>query len=555
MPIARREMVVLARSRMYYRARVTTGIVTLVGGIAFGIFYSRVGVQSTLPFLGVVGYMLSLMCIFTGAQVCADAIAKEKREGTLGLLFLTGLPAWQITAGKLIAHGISAFFGIFVTFPLLALLVIVGGVQPLDVFQMALALLNVLFFSASMGLFVSTISLEQKRAVGRASLMVMLFWWGLPLLARLNSSLGGPFWLSELLLLCSLNSSFVPSMVGAGLGSSTNPWLNLLCLHLLGWAFLGLATALVPRQWQDKAEQSRFSPRAWWKKLSFGNKKVRARLRAKLLEPNPFVWLASRDRLRLLAVWIVTFVMAGIAGSIYYGTGNQAAVLVGYCFLVTLIHRFMAIGAGASQLLVEQEQGTLEMILSTPMTAREVVAGQFRAAARQLRGPVTVVLLVFAGTAFALWQPAARESWLLKASLVGALLLYLFDMYTALWLSMWGAAIARDPRRAAGAAMARLFGFPLFITASTTVILSALTLFFGWSVAPTRSVVVAMVVILVIGNNIYWLLRVRRDLPARLRMSAYSRYAPEEEPSVFGALGRKLGRIYARVRRSKAAAN
>src|SRR5689334_5594903 len=113
MPIARRELLVLARAPHTYRARLGTGIMTLVGGIAFGIFYSRLGMQSATPFLGVVGYMLSLMCIFTGAQLSADAISKEKREGTLGFLFLTGLPAWQITGGKLIASGVPAFFGIF----------------------------------------------------------------------------------------------------------------------------------------------------------------------------------------------------------------------------------------------------------------------------------------------------------------------------------------------------------------------------------------------------------------------------------------------------------
>ena len=95
MPIARREMLVLARSPVTYRTRLATGLMTLVGGIAFGVIYSRVGIGSVFPFIGVIGYMLSLTCMFSGAQLSADAVSKEKREGTLGLLFLTGLRPWQ----------------------------------------------------------------------------------------------------------------------------------------------------------------------------------------------------------------------------------------------------------------------------------------------------------------------------------------------------------------------------------------------------------------------------------------------------------------------------
>jgi ABC-type transport system involved in multi-copper enzyme maturation permease subunit len=550
MPIARREMLILARSARTYRGRLATGIMTLVGGIAFAVIYSQTGLRSAAPFIGVVGYMLSLMCIFTGAQLSADAIAREKREGTLGLLFLTGLPAWQITGGKLIANGVSSFFSIFVTFPLLSLLLIVGGVQPAEVFQLALALMNLLFLSSSIGMFVSTISLEQKRAVGRASLLVVLFWWGFPALARLNSVLGGPPWLSGLLLLCSLNSSFIPSMLGPGLGVSNTPWLNLLCLHLLGWTFLGLATVLVRKQWQDKPERKRFSPREWWKRLSFGSAKVRKRLRAQLLEPNPFVWLASRDRLRFLGVWLITFVMIGVSATIYYSAPNLPGALLGFSVVMTFIHQFMAIGLGAAQLNAEQEQGTLEMLLSTPLSARDLAQGQFRASVRQLRAPVVVVLLVFILTGLVTWQAGAGA--LMKAAWFLAVGFYLFNLYTAIWLAMWGAVIARDPRIASGAAMGRLFGLPLFVTATATILLAAANLLLNVNLYPTPTLILTSICLLVFVNNIYWLRRIHRELPTRLRLYAYARYAPEaEETGVFARLGRIAGKYYGERRKQR----
>jgi hypothetical protein len=125
-------------------------------------FIRGLGSAAFFPFIGVIGYMLSLTCMFSGAQLSADAVSKEKREGTLGLLFLTGLRPWQIIGGKLIANGLSAFSGVMVTFPLLSLLLICGGVQPMEIFQICIALLNTLFVSAAMGLLISTVSLEQS---------------------------------------------------------------------------------------------------------------------------------------------------------------------------------------------------------------------------------------------------------------------------------------------------------------------------------------------------------------------------------------------------------
>ena len=549
MPIARREMLLLARSPTMYRARLTTGVLTLVGGIAFGILYSRLGIGTAPAFIGVLGYMLSIMCMFTGAQVCADSISKEKREGTLGFLFLAGLPGWQITLGKLIANGLSAFFGIFVTFPLLSLLLIVGGVRPLQVFQMALTILNTLFVSASMGLFVSTISLEQKRAIGRASMIVMFFWWGLPMLARLNSQFGGPPWLTSAILLISLNSSFLPtffSPFGAALGTSGRPWWNLLAMHLLGWFFLALATWTILRRWQDKPERPKFSIRAGWKGLSFGTKRVRERLRARLLDPNPFVWLAARDRLRFLGAWILTLAMLGVGGFIYYFNPGGPGPALGICIGATMMHRFWVCGMGAAQLLAEQEQGTLEMLFSTPLGARDVLRGQFRATVRQLRGPVLLVLLLH--VAVALLIEGQRAPAVEMIAVLGSLFFYLFDLYTAIWLSMWGAVIARNPKHAGGAAIARLMGIPFFTVATATIVITVLNAFFGFGVSPSPAFVATCIGVLIIMNNIYWIRRVRRDLPGLLRTYAFRRYESTEEKGFFAMLGRNLGRFYAGFR-------
>jgi hypothetical protein len=151
----------------------------------------------------------------------------------------------------------------------------------------------------------------------------------------------------------------------------------MICLHLLGWIFFAWASFLIPRQWQDRPEQTKFGLRKWWKRISFGSEKVRLRLRRTLLEPNPFVWLAARDRLRFLGLWIVTMIMLGVGVLVYVSSGGEPGSMLAFSIVVTMLHRFLAAGAGATQLMVEQEQGTLEMLLSTQLKARDILHGQF----------------------------------------------------------------------------------------------------------------------------------------------------------------------------------
>ena len=59
--------------------------------------------------------MLFVYCLFVEAAGTADSISRERREGPLGLLFLTNLNSAEIVAGKVFSNG-------------LALAVLIGGI-------------------------------------------------------------------------------------------------------------------------------------------------------------------------------------------------------------------------------------------------------------------------------------------------------------------------------------------------------------------------------------------------------------------------------------------
>ena len=74
--------------------------------------------------------------------VTADCVSRERREGTLGLLFLTPLRAGDIVLAKGLAHGLRAAAIGLAVLPVLMLPLLMGGVSWMEVMLMVLAHFN-----------------------------------------------------------------------------------------------------------------------------------------------------------------------------------------------------------------------------------------------------------------------------------------------------------------------------------------------------------------------------------------------------------------------------
>src|SRR5688572_33122510 len=135
-------MLVLVKSPGLYRTRILHSVGLLFMGAGFGALYHYFGIRATTQLVPTVSFILLLVCLFAGVHLTADSISKEKREGTLGLLFLTHLTPFQIVMGKLIAHGLVGFYAVLITVPLLSLMMIAGGVLWSDIMGTGLAAVN-----------------------------------------------------------------------------------------------------------------------------------------------------------------------------------------------------------------------------------------------------------------------------------------------------------------------------------------------------------------------------------------------------------------------------
>src|SRR3954470_19113230 len=180
LPIVGRELRVASRQRNTYWIR--TG--AALGGIAIGAWImlmpffhdNRTLGPALFVSLSILTFAYSLLI---GVLRTADCLSQEKRGGTLGLLFLTDLKGYDIVLGKLAATSLNGFYGLLAVFPVMAVPILLGGITQGEFWRAALVLANTFLFSLAVGIFVSALSREARRAMG-ANLLVLLLITGIP---------------------------------------------------------------------------------------------------------------------------------------------------------------------------------------------------------------------------------------------------------------------------------------------------------------------------------------------------------------------------------------
>ena len=108
-PLITRELRVQSRKRSTYTARVGWGIAALAVLLFFTLNFPGQSANGRY-LLSTIHFCLFAMLFILAPVAASDSISREKREGTLGLLFLTRLTPTQVVLGKLAAHCIRLFY-------------------------------------------------------------------------------------------------------------------------------------------------------------------------------------------------------------------------------------------------------------------------------------------------------------------------------------------------------------------------------------------------------------------------------------------------------------
>ena len=530
LPIVARELRVASRRYGTYWVRTGAALaVIVIGTWLFLVMRQESSKDIALGLFGVLTGTATLYCLLSGMRSTADCLSEEKREGTLGLLFLTDLKGYDVVFGKLVATSLNAFYSVLAVVPVLAIPLLLGGVALGEFGRMALVTVNTLFFSLSVGMYASSVSKRARSALGLSFLLLMLFAAGFPVCASWKVMFGNastPVWW---LMYPSPGFTYYMAWDKPFKGSADHFWWSLGVIHGMGWFFLALASWIAPRSWKDrpagiKGLRWRERLRLW----SYGNLAERRLYRKRLLDTNAFFWLAARARLKPAYVWAVIGLMAcgwvwGLAKFRREWLSEPMYVITG--LLLNLLIKGWFASESGRQLAEDRLHGTMELLLSTPLTVRDFLRGQSLALTRQFLGPVLLVLAAFLAFMLAARSesmgPKEYSSWILLW--VAAMAMLVIDLMTLYWVGMWQALTARNPHRAASGSLARILILPWIVLALVSLLVS-LSLIIS-RVEPSQNFFVGLWFVIGVGIDALFGLRARHRLLTEFRHVAAQRYS------------------------------
>jgi ABC-type transport system involved in cytochrome c biogenesis permease component len=427
------------------------------------------GVRKGMMLFIAIGVLALGFCLAAGIFLTADCLSEEKREGTLGLLFLTELKGYDVVFGKLVATSLHSIYGLLAVLPLLALPLLMGGVTSGEFWRVTVVLLLTLYLTLSVGMLVSALTRETRQAMSATLLIIVtlsgllpLCWW-IQRVCFPSSHWDFLLWPSPAYLYSHAFDYFWRGRAGAA-----EFWYCFLTILILASGALLIACSYLPKVGHEKAETSQ--PRAnknWRRRFRFGSiaKRLANRWR---LEYNPFYWLSSRDRFPSLAAKTIIGFLFLIWLPCYAGCYSSSSRINDTCFGIVMflgygIHQvlkaFIAIEA-SRRLSDDRQSGALELLLVTPLPISKIVSGQRRALREIFRWPIIFAellnLCVFLLLTVENPLRMGNDRVIFCEMYIGGAILLVLDASALSWVGMAMAMKKRGHHRAIYATFARV---------------------------------------------------------------------------------------------------
>ena len=477
LPIVERELRVASRKRSTHWFRFFAAL--LVVGVGFVIL---LGANRSVPgprigqqvFYAVSG-MAIVFCALAGVFLTSDCLCSEKRDGTLGLLFLTDLKGYDVVLGKLAATSMVSAYALLAIIPMLGLPLLMGGISVAEFGRMSLVLVVTLLMSLGTGMFVSALCREARTAL-LATFGVMLFLTGILYVAALFVFQAWRVDSFNVLLLPSPILAYVHSFDSTfgGRGGAERFWISVSLLGGLALTQLAVASWWLPRSWQEGTTQD-----AARRRQRFAASPVQREMLAR----NPYEWLVARDRFpgwptrmvlgALLLIWLAFFLGPLVWRAPRVGAGNREWMFITAFFFAYGLH-FLVKGLAAVQsarrLSEDRRSGALELLLCTPLPPAFIIEGQRRVMRRQFRWLLAALLGVNLALAWFLLPDSpvhmsSRDAAVFITFFLGGIPLLWVDFNAIGWVGMWMGLRGLSPNRAALNTFVRVMAPPLLTAA------------------------------------------------------------------------------------------
>ncbi len=449
LPIVERELRGAARRRATFGLR--TGLAfafTLVWAIMMAsrprAYTPQQWNYQVFVFLSIVGM---LFCLFSGLFLTCDCLSSEKREGTLGLLFLTDLNGRDVVLGKLAAFSVNAIFGLLAVLPLLSLTLMSGGITTAEVYRVVLICFVLLFYSLGIGLGVSARVWGARRAVLASlgivcaqAILLPIVWVLFAIVVQdAEHTVGIMVFCPVFPFVFAFNEPY------SELFGPVYYWAGASLMLAIGLAGIWTACRVLPAQRLQEAPVAKpLTNATFWQDYFHGGRRWREKIRRRFLEADPFCWLGLRDR--VLIFWLRAGLVLGLALWSYlllgagFSEGERGTYEMLWLAATWLLHIFVKIllGVEASRLLSDSRAcGAWELLLVTPLRPAAIIQGAWRALWRVFAPSFTVLLVLNGFILFLLphltsfWS-RQNHAFLLSASLGGMALLWL-DAWALTW--------------------------------------------------------------------------------------------------------------------------
>lgn len=495
LPVVARELRVAARRPGPYLARAgaALGAVGLFAWVAYFTRLSGFTVGLGRDFFNSLTWIATLLAAPTGVALAGDSLTSEKRDGTLGLLFLTPLRSWDVAIGKLSATSLSGCYALVGVLPVMAIAWLLGGVGAAEYLRAVLLIALAMAAGLAAGLAGSAVgrTIREASAVGylltvfallgafcfREILPSLLEQLGLRALS-LWVTAGFAWFISPFEAFVSVESNRYAAEPwrywagAAGLGAEALLWgggavwwlgrawrepeRSLIRLPNLRRRPASAPAAPMPRRESAPESAPVDAPAATAAPGRTSDDAALLYYRGEVLREHPIAWpaLRSRARNRRLA-WGPMVIVTLVAAAAWALDGAREFWLTGVyigALLASPIWKVMLASEAADAFLTLRRSGAAELLLSTPLTDREYVRGRLAALWRQFWLPG-----VFLGACFLVQIPHIHEEsrnstagnedeWLLIVGVVAQTVFLFLDGAALAWVGLWSGLSTRTGR-------------------------------------------------------------------------------------------------------------
>jgi len=345
-----------------------------------------------------------IMLWLIAAAMTGPAICDEVRAGTLATLLTTPLKAWEIVLGKLLGSLVQLGILTLMGAPLLLAIRVFGGVQAEMVVALTSLALSTAIMSASIGLFFSVYSNRPAGAISTAvffGLGVMVFpLLGMVILNHFSIPLEKPLllWIwngqpIELPSPMSISAVMSPPMamglVTFELGGAmqtgnffniTATWIgaSLYALGIAGAALIGASLALRRRMATLGGGSGSERKPSW-------GRGARGRGVSRTVGDEPVIWreLRASGGARWLQITGVLLTIGLLVLAFWLGGTTDWEVHMAIGIIGTVVALALAVMYSSGGITGEREARTWEVLLTSPLTAKQIIMAKFIGAVRR----------------------------------------------------------------------------------------------------------------------------------------------------------------------------